>query len=191
MKRFVIVALLAVVLAPMAEAQHDLSAWFNMRGGNTTVIPWYVYNGPVYIDARYNFDAKDSGAVFIGKAFGDKVKFIPAVGGIVGKYDGISAELNIIGKAWIIDYFTLNQYSYGLGDSPDFVYHYGDFMIPVTENFSVGINEQWYYEKGAHGAFDIGPVVKVKTNDGLYLKGWLATTNTGSHKFMLGFGLSR
>jgi hypothetical protein len=140
---------------------------------------------------RYNFDAPDSVALLVGKSFGEKTKFIPAIGGITGKYDSVTAELNIIGRFWIVDYFTLNQYSHGFGDSPNFIYHWADFLIPITENISVGADEQWYWEKGGKGQLDYGPVVKVKTNDGLYVKGWLAATNTGSHKFFLGFGLSR
>lgn len=192
MKKLLVLTALLVVLAPMAEAQHDLSTWFKVRDGKTTVIPWYVYaTDKIFIDARYNFDAGDSTAVFIGKPFGDEVKIIPAIGGIVGDYNSLSAEVNVIGKLGPFEYFTLNQYSCGFGDSPDFVYHWVDVLIPLGKNVLVGFDEQWYYQKGGKGELDYGPVVKLKTNDGLYLKGWLAATNTGAHKFFLGFGLTK
>lgn len=196
MKKYFALAVLAalfVLVAPVAEAQHDMATWFKMRDGKTTVIPWYVYGGDkVFVDARYNFDALDSMAVFVGTPYEiGSVQVIPAVGGIVGKYNSLSAEVNVIGKMGKATYFTLNQYSLGVNGSPNFVYHWLDVLCPIGKHVMVGADEQWYWEPGSKGEWDVGPVVKLKTSDGLYLKGWLAATNTGAHKFFLGFGFSR
>ena len=176
-----------------ALAQHDLSAWFKVRDGKTTVIPWYVYGGDkIFVDARYNFDAPDSVAIFVGKPIAiGSVQVIPAIGGIAGKYNGISAEVNVIGKLGPISYFTLNQYSLGVSGSSNFVYHWLDLLYPLGKHVMVGVDEQWYWQPGGKGELDVGPALKVKTSDGLYLKGWLAVTNTGSHKFFIGLGFAR
>ena len=187
----ILALVLSVILAPPVMAQTDASTWFKMRDGEVTVIPWYVYNSDkIFVDARYNFDAGDSASVFLGKSYGDKVKFIPAVGAIGGKYFGLSAELNIVGKLGKVEYFVMNQYSLGLGGKADFAYHWIDLMIPVSKRVSVGFDEQLYCEKGSKGEFDYGPVIKFKDSKNRFIKVWYAFSTGDFDKTFFGIGQS-
>jgi len=190
----VTLAIVFVLAAPAVEAQHDLSAYYKLHDGVATAIPWYVYSSPSgnFVDARYNFDALDSLAVFAGKSFiVGGVTVTPAIGGIVGKYDGVSGEVNLAWKLWGMNWFTLNQYSAGVGESRDFTYHYMEALYPLGRHVQVGFDEQWWWSPGGKGEWDYGPVLKLKTSDGLYLKTWVAATNTGPHKLFVGFGFTR
>lgn len=169
-----------------------MATWFKLHDGKTTVIPWSVYSSDmVFLDVRYNFDAAESAAAFIGKPYKvGEVQIIPAVGGIVGKYNGFSAEVNVIGKLGKTAYFTMNQYSLGAGGSPNFIYHWTDLLYPLGKYVQAGFDEQLYWEPGTTGKWDYGPVVKVTLGNGMYFKGWLAASNIGPHSTFVGIGHS-
>lgn len=178
-----------------AYAQDNLSLWTKYRGGTITMIPWYVFdNGKVFVDARYNFDALKTGAVLVGKSFGDSsLMFSPAVGGMVGNYRAVSPELNVSGTLGKINFFTLNQYSFGLGSSPDFAYHWLDLLYPLGNGGKVfvGLNEQVYWEPHTSAQIDLGPVVKVVIGKHCFVKVWYAFANEGANKIFLGIGVFR
>ena len=176
MKRLVgfVLAMLVLAVPISASAQHDLSVYATWDDGEAVLTPWYVYNGPILVDARYNFDQSTTGAAFVGKAYLVRgLSIMPYVGVLAGKYNGVSAQVNLSAESGAITAFAMNQYCYGIGnDHADFTYQWLDVLWHPDPCLALGIDAQAYTEPGIPLFVDAGPVVKVVPMPHLYLKAW-------------------
>ena len=168
-------------------AQNDLSLWNRSAYGENVPYPWYLYIGSkVSFDARYNFDQKKTGAMFVGKPIGNsKFMAIPAAGALFGKYNGISPQVYFLVNVGRMNLFTMHQYVKALGQSSnDFQYHWVDALFVTNKHLSVGVDYQVYHEpKSGFAEHDLGPSAKYvlgsfkvgeKRTMSPYLRAWYA-----------------
>jgi hypothetical protein len=189
--RFILsLILILAIVAPVSAGVHDASVWSKWDGGKTTVIPWYVYSGPhATVDTRFNFDQRNTFALFLGKSFAKgKLSITPYLGGMVGDYSGTSAQLNFFVSSGKKSLFVMNQYAW-MDRSPNFAYHWADGLVQINKHLALGFDEQAYKEPRGDWYVDVGPVAKVSVGHA-YLKAW-GTIDPGhdwDRKFFIGIG---
>jgi hypothetical protein len=70
--------------------------------------------GALHIEARYNYEAMDSGSLFVGWTFsgGKKLtwEFVPILGAIVGQKEGIAPGFEASLAYGIVDFYTESEY---------------------------------------------------------------------------------
>lgn len=197
LRSLVVLSILFAVLAaaPVQAQQHDLSAYNRFASDGFQSQPWYVYNGPVFVDARYNYDQLDTASVYVGKGFGNSAfKVYPNVGVLFGEYTGVSPQLTVGVNKGRVSAFSVTQYVFGARGNSDFVYHWADVLFSTKAKWlAVGFDEQFYRDQvpGAEGQFDIGPVVKFSFKR-YYVKVWptVSPTQTGTQKLFIITGVT-
>jgi hypothetical protein len=86
--------------------------------------------GGLHLDARYNYEDRETASVFAGWNFsvGDKLKFAftPMLGGVFGRTNGIAPGLT----------FTLSWGPLSLWSQSEYVFAFGDFSSSYLYNWS-------------------------------------------------------
>lgn len=168
-------ALFLLALAPLS-AQHDFSVWNRTASGETAFIPWYLGVGKLklpilgektVIDARHNFDWKDTAGVYAGRSFGkESLTLIPEVGVMFGEYDGWGPELLVLSTKGRFNLFSQTQLTKGFGRHSDWGYHWTEILIRANSWLYVGWGGQVFHEfaKGSKPEIDEGPAAKLILN---------------------------
>lgn len=196
MIRFLAVLCILAAMVPVIgqEMPHDMANYTKNHHGVITLIPWYNYNtAGVSIDARYNFDWKDSFTLLIGKPMGKRVAVTPYLGVVAGEYTGVTAQVNLFAKlGGKNSVFTLNQVTKEVdgGRHPDYAFHYLSLSRDLTPAVAISAEEQVYKEPGGDYFVDIGPAVKF-SQARTYEKLWVTVDPWHDHdmKFFLGLGV--
>jgi hypothetical protein len=153
--------------APTIAEKPDEKAWSFSAAAYTYIVPEsrdYVQptfaadRGRWHLEARYNYEALDSGSIWIGANFsaGDKLKFefTPMVGGVFGDTRGIApgykASLNC-GK-W--DLYTEGEYVFDSdGSFRNFFYTWSELTLSPLDWFRFGLVVQ--HTKVTHSEIEI------------------------------------
>jgi hypothetical protein len=103
--------------------------------------------GPLHLEARYNYEAVDSGSLWVGANYtaGEKLVFkaTPMVGGIFGSLDGIAPGLNLSLSYWKLSWSTQAEYVVDFSDhSKNFLYTWGEVAFSPVEWFRIGLATQ-------------------------------------------------
>ncbi len=104
-------------------------------------------HGRLHLEARYNFEARQAGSVWIGSNFsvGDKVvlKVTPMVGGVFGKLNGIAPGYLLSLSFGRFSLSSQAEYVFDLSDrSGNFFYSWSEFSYSPLEWFRAGIAAQ-------------------------------------------------
>ncbi len=112
---------------------------------------WFSHEeGKYFLEARMNFDWRETVGLFIGKTFSVKDRFwvTPKVGFLFAfndfGYNGFSPEVNLGGKFGNVRYFAMNQGSISFDKNPSFLYNYSQLGYKfrwIQFNYSA----QFYY----------------------------------------------
>lgn len=202
-----IAALALIASAAPVMAQHDVSLWDRTASGETAFIPWYLGVGKLklpllgkrtVIDARHNFDWKNTAGFYAGRAFGkDSLTLIPEFGLLAGKYDGYGPELLVLSTKGRFNLFSQSQYVISIGRHKDWAYHWSEVLIRVNSWLYAGWGVQAFHEfsNGSEPEVDEGPAAKlvltkplrrlgVRLDEGqsVYLKVWPARSDGPANK---------
>lgn len=155
--------------------QNDFSVWTRSTAGETVVIPWYMHLGKkAVVDVRYNFDAKNTAGICLGKKWGDEtITVIPEACGYIGDLNGFGPEFLVLGSKGRINLFSQNQYIRGSLPSNSFVYHWVDLVASVNKYIALGVDYQVFKltNVSAPTAVDIGPAAKITVGK-MYFRLW-------------------
>jgi hypothetical protein len=103
--------------------------------------------GPLHLEARYNYEDKDTGSVFAGWTFswsGDvEFSLVPMLGGVFGHTQGVAPglELDLVWKA--LELYFEAEYVFDVdGQDDSFFYMWSELTVSPVEWFSFGLVAQ-------------------------------------------------
>lgn len=164
---------------------------------------WFWYDGGAngaFYETRLNFDALNTGALVVGKTFGNEKFFItPKAGALIAfdqlGFDGLTTEFNAGTKlnfknAAYFGGFTMNQFAFAIDDNPNFAYNYTQVGFG-KDWFEMNFSFQIFQEviEGSEPWIDMGPQAKVSIGS-FYIKPWLTFDpgHMGQTKAIVGIG---
>jgi hypothetical protein len=100
--------------------------------------------GPLHLEARYNYEAIDSGSLFVGWKFsgGEKLtyEFTPILGGVFGQKEGIAPGLEAAVAYGIVDFYMETEYVRDLEVRQDsFTYAWSEIGFSPLEWLRFGL----------------------------------------------------
>ena len=121
----------------------------------------------LHLEARYNYEAIDTGSVWIGYniSFGDaiKVDFTPMIGGVFGDTHGVAPGYEI-SLAWRgLEFYTEGEFVFDTDDSSaSFFYSWSELTYSCTDWFRAGVAAQRTKIRDEPSGIDIGPLIGLK-----------------------------
>ena len=100
--------------------------------------------GPVHLEARYNYEDRDTGSAFVGWNFtiGEELVLglTPMVGGVFGRTNGIAAALTLTLEWGPLALWSQSEYVLDLGDpSASFFYDWSELSVTGPDWLRVGL----------------------------------------------------
>jgi hypothetical protein len=186
---------IGILVAPsLAAAQSATEAiWLKKPQGVELIqIPWVTVSYKDFmVDARYSFEASRSTAVFFGYSTKvGKFSITPAVGGLLGNYKAVGAQLYTSTSVGPVALFLMNEVGQGRNDMWDFQYHLLTSAVSPLPWLSVGVDAQLWRDNTDNVSYiDVGPAIKASYQK-TWIKAWVATNTTegGRSKFYVGMG---
>lgn len=169
------------------------------RSGSSETQPlaWFTHEEKkYYVEARMNFDAKETGGIIVGKTFyfSKHFKVTPKAGILFGMnklgYDGITTEVNLSGAFGKFGYFSMNQMAFAIGKTNKcFQYCYSQFGYDFTSWFGIDYGAQLFHPTSSGQVWlDQGPQFSF-TFGKVYIKPWITFDVTHRiEKYILGIG---
>jgi hypothetical protein len=124
-----------------------------------------LYTDDLLIEARYNYESRDVGSVWLGKSFsfGDKweFEFIPMLGGLYGSEHGMAPGLKADIVRGSLNFYSELEYVFNFNTREDnFFYSWSELTYGVLEHLRVGIvgNRTRVYDSAVE--LDRGPIIK-------------------------------
>jgi hypothetical protein len=101
----------------------------------------------LHLEARYNYEALDTGSVWVGYNFsgGEKLawEFTPMLGGVFGDTSGVAPGYKGSLSWWKIKLYSEGEYVFDTGDSSDsFFYNWSELTLAPVEWLRFGIVTQ-------------------------------------------------
>ena len=98
----------------------------------------------LHVEARYNYEALDTGSIWIGYnfSFGDElyVDFTPMIGGVFGDVEGVAPGYRVTAGWWRLGLYTEGEYLFDAEDSSDdFFYTWSEFTYSFNDFFYGGV----------------------------------------------------
>ncbi len=147
--------------APVAAATTtsddvDEKSWSFSASAYTAVVPddsnyvqptFTADHGWLHLEARYNYEALDTGSVWLGYNFsgGEKLawEFAPMVGGVFGDTTGIAPGYKGSLSWWKLELYSEGEYVFDAGSSSDsFFYNWSELALTPVERFRFGLVTQ-------------------------------------------------
>jgi hypothetical protein len=103
--------------------------------------------GPLHLEARYNYEAQDSGSLFAGWKFsgGEKLTYelTPILGAVFGQKEGIAPGFEASIEYGIVDFYTETEYVRDLEVRQDsFTYSWNELGLSPLEWLRFGLATQ-------------------------------------------------
>jgi hypothetical protein len=141
---------------PAAPAEDPTPSWELGLSGGLYLIPddedfaqptFRADRGRLHLEARYNYEDRDSVAFFAGANFeiGKKLKLslTPMIGGLVGRTDAIVPGLELDASFWRLEAYGEAEYVFDLEDaSSKFFYMWSELSLWPTEWLRAGMVTQ-------------------------------------------------
>ena len=119
--------------------------WYVLREERDFLQPTLtVDRGALHLEARYNYEARDTGSAWIGWnfSFGEELRLglTPMVGGVFGQMKGIAPGLTLTLDWGPLALWSQSEYVFDLGDSSQsFFYAWTEFSVTGPEWLRVGV----------------------------------------------------
>jgi hypothetical protein len=137
---------------PSAIETEAQSKWAFAASAYTYIVPdsrEYVQptftadRGWLHLEARYNYEALDTGSAWIGYNFsmGEKLslEFTPMLGGVFGNTTGMAPGYKGTLSWWKFELYTEGEYVFDTGNSPDsFFYTWSELSLAPVDWFRLG-----------------------------------------------------
>jgi hypothetical protein len=103
--------------------------------------------GWLHLEARYNYEALDTGSVWVGYNFagGEKLswEFTPMIGGVFGDITGIAPGYKGSLSWWKLELYSEGEYVFDTGNSSDsFFYNWSELTLAPVDWFRFGLVTQ-------------------------------------------------
>ena len=103
--------------------------------------------GWLHLEARYNYEALDTGSAWVGYNFsgGEKLawEFTPMLGGVFGDTTGIAPGYKGSLSWWKLELYSEGEYVFDTGSSSDsFFYNWSELTLAPVEWFRFGLVTQ-------------------------------------------------
>lgn len=103
--------------------------------------------GWLHLEARYNYEALETGSAWVGYNFGGGEKlaweFAPTLGGVFGELTGIAPGYNGSLSWWKLELYSEGEYVVDTGDpSGDFFYNWSELALAPLDWFRLGMVTQ-------------------------------------------------
>lgn len=136
-----------------AQAQVGLEQYCYVKNKQmTTLVPIFNYESPghLYLEGRYNYEEDNTLSFYVGKSFSNsgnlKYAITPILGGVVGKFKGISSGLNAVIEYRDLFFSTQSQYTVSFIDtSTDFLFSWSEVGYQPWKWFYLGVTAQQTY----------------------------------------------
>lgn len=146
--------------APAAEvaeaAERSGDGWSAAAAVNIYVVPEErTYAQPtlaadykrLHLEARYNYEAFDTGSAWIGFNFaaGEELSFAmtPMIGGVFGNTNGIAPGYELTLAYWKVELYSEGEYLFDTGDSSgDFTYTWSELSLAPVDWARIGMVAQ-------------------------------------------------
>lgn len=136
-----------------AQAQIGLEQYCYVKNKQMkTLVPIVNYESTrhLYVEARYNYEEVNTFSLYVGKSFSKtsdlKYSITPMLGGVVGKFKGLSSGLNAVVEFGDIFFSTQSQYTVSFIDSgSDFLFSWSELGYQPWEWFYLGVTTQQTY----------------------------------------------
>ena len=141
--------------AAPAEASDD-NAWSFSVSAYTYIVPdsgnyaqptFAADRGWLHLEARYNYEALDTGSAWVGYNFsgGEKLEweFTPMLGGVFGDVTGIAPGYKGSLSRWKLEFYSEGEYVFDTGTSSDsFFYNWSELTLAPVEWLRFGLVTQ-------------------------------------------------
>jgi len=119
-------------------------AYFVPEGGNLLVPVVTADRGRLHLEARYNYEARDTGSAWIGYNlhFGEKLTwdFTPMVGAVFGSTAGVAPGYKSTLGWWWLELYSEGEYLIDTGDTSDsFFYTWSELTMGPVDWFRFGL----------------------------------------------------
>lgn len=136
-----------------AQAQIGFEQYCYVKNSQmTTLVPIFNYesNSHWYAEARYNYEEVNTFSLYAGKTFSNDGKFdfsiTPMLGGVVGKFKGISSGVNAVVEFKDVFFSTQSQYTISFHESnADFLFSWSELGYQPWKWFFLGVTAQQTY----------------------------------------------
>jgi len=103
--------------------------------------------GWLHLEARYNYEALETGSVWVGYNFGggEKVawEFTPMLGGVFGDLNGVAPGYTGSVSWWWLELYSEGEYVFDTGDSSEnFFYNWSELTLSPVDWFRLGMVTQ-------------------------------------------------
>jgi hypothetical protein len=103
--------------------------------------------GWLHLEARYNYEALETGSVWVGYNFsvGEKLTFdfTPMIGGVFGDLTGVAPGYEATLTWWKLELYTEGEFVFSTGDrSEDFFYTWSELSLAPVDWFRFGFVAQ-------------------------------------------------
>ena len=102
--------------------------------------------GWLHLEGRYNYEAQDSGSLWVGYNFssGDETSWqvTPMIGAVAGDVEGIAPGVEVTLTWQSIEFYTEGEYLFGSDDDDSFLYFWSELTWSPSERFWLGLVSQ-------------------------------------------------
>lgn len=103
--------------------------------------------GTLHLEARYNYEAQETGSAWLGINFGDegtlRWEVTPMLGGVFGDTTGIAPGVRGLVGWWALELSVEGEYVMDMGDAAgSFLYLWSELTVSPLEWFRVGVASQ-------------------------------------------------
>jgi len=150
---------IAVVFASadaLAQTTTNAPAWSFSASAYTYILPdsgnyvqptFTADRGWLHLEARYNYEALDTGSAWVGSNFsGGEVlswEFTPMLGGVFGEVTGVAPGYKGSLSWWKLELYSEGEYVFDTGNSSDsFFYNWSELTLAPVDWFRFGLVTQ-------------------------------------------------
>lgn len=124
----------------------------------------------LYIEARYNYESRDTGSVWLGYpiAFGQTIdiEFTPMVGGIFGEIDGVAPGFELDATWKQLNYYIEAEYIFDSESREgNFFYAWSEFTYSLVEHLRFGVAASRTRVYSSSVDVNRGPIAVFETQD--------------------------
>jgi len=153
----------AAATAPVTTQDSDDNPWsfsavvynYIVPDGGSYVQPTFTADrGWLHLEARYNYEALDTGSAWVGYNFGGGEKLAwevtPMLGGVFGNVTGVAPGYKGSLSWWKLGFYSEGQHVFDTGDSANsFSYSWSELTLAPVESFRFGVVTQRTYAESA------------------------------------------
>jgi hypothetical protein len=141
---------------PALTEETDDQAWSFSASAYTYIVPdsrdyvqptFTADRGWLHLEARYNYEALDTGSAWVGYNFsgGEKLawEFTPLLGGVFGDITGVAPGYKGSLSWWKLELYSEGEYVFDTGSSSDsFFYNWSELTLAPADWFRFGLVTQ-------------------------------------------------